>query len=186
MDINFNFSEPNCIFGHNHVYDCSFLLSSLMHRLLTLMLQRSTWPSSFWISIWLADVSFFLCLKITSDLSTPAIHLTHLHSCLPWILPFSLSPCPHSMPPHLQPLQKSFTSPLSVQSTNNQHFFKTALSSLTNMVTVGEGPWNRDVAELSCLLSSYKLLFWSTSPDQEAPCDLPPTLARLFQITSFR
>lgn len=41
-----------------------------------------------------------------------------------------------------------------------------------------------------CLLSSYKLLSWSTSPDQEAHCDLPPTLALVFSPylaqTSFR
>lgn len=55
------------------------------------MQQWSTWPSSFWISIWLAVVSFSLCLKISSDLSAPANYLTHLHSYLPWILPFTLS-----------------------------------------------------------------------------------------------
>lgn len=55
-------------------------------------------------------------------------------------------------------------------------FLTTTLSSLTKMVTVGEGSWHRDLAEHCCLLSSYKILSWSTSPDQEASRDLPPTL----------
>lgn len=86
------------------------------------MLQWSTWPSLFWISIWLADVSFSLCLKISSDLSTPATHLTHLHSYLPWILPITL--LMSSLHATTSPaFTNSFTSPLSVQSTKNQHFF---------------------------------------------------------------
>lgn len=113
-------------------------------------------------------LSFCASRSVLIYLHLPFIWLISIPACLE----IFHSLCPHDLTPchHISRLYKIHSPPcaVSVQSTKKY---------LTNMVTVGEGSWQGDVAEHSCLLSSYKLLSWSTSPDQKVACDLPPTLA---------